>query len=284
MVRNSQNQDQELTKSLLEGEDRVEQLSEDGVQTHKKQVVQYGKNKFVFEDFIRSILESVFSVLEAIGSWCSRLFRFGAEAEEELTDAQFQKIQFLRKLLQTDFDPENQEHQEQLRKLWEAGFPGVEYGGIKNPKWKEMGWQGEDPSTDFRGAGMLGLYNLLYFADNSPNTFMILLNKSDGVRSEWEYPFGAAGINVTFSLVEMFNLRNREKNPSKVFLNLMLEQPDIFEEVYCIAMKILDEIWLEAKATYMDFPHILKQTKQRVQEAFDKKPRNMNELRKLLQK
>uniref|UniRef100_A0A8R7PTM6 ELMO domain-containing protein n=1 Tax=Triticum urartu TaxID=4572 RepID=A0A8R7PTM6_TRIUA len=29
-----------------------------------------------------------------------------------------------------------------------------------------MGWQGKDPSTDFRGGGFISLENLLYFAKN----------------------------------------------------------------------------------------------------------------------
>ena len=32
--------------------------------------------------------------------------------------------------------------------------------------------------------------------------FKQLLDKSQGQRSEWEYPFGAAGVNLTFLLQE----------------------------------------------------------------------------------
>ena len=31
---------------------------------------------------------------------------------------------------------------------------------IKNRKWRELGFQGDDPSTDFRGMGMLALNSL----------------------------------------------------------------------------------------------------------------------------
>ena len=33
-----------------------------------------------------------------------------------------------------------------------------------------------------------------------PAVFRRLLDKSEGQRSEWEYPFGAAGVNLTFLL------------------------------------------------------------------------------------
>lgn len=40
--------------------------------------------------------------------------------------------------------------QEALRALWSATFPGTELKGLVSDQWKEMGWQGRDPSTDFR--------------------------------------------------------------------------------------------------------------------------------------
>lgn len=37
---------------------------------------------------------------------------------------------------------------------------------IKNRKWRELGFQGDDPSTDFRGMGMLALNCLKYIFKN----------------------------------------------------------------------------------------------------------------------
>lgn len=39
-----------------------------------------------------------------------------------------------------------------LKELWHAAFPGEELRGLVSEQWKEMGWQGKDPSTDFRYA------------------------------------------------------------------------------------------------------------------------------------
>ncbi|GAA0173994.1 scaffold/adaptor protein [Lithospermum erythrorhizon] len=64
-----------------------------------------------------------------------------------------------------------------------------------------MGWQGTDPSTDFRGGGFISLENLIYFAKAYPESFQDLLSKRIGERSEWEYPFAVAGINISFVLV-----------------------------------------------------------------------------------
>ena len=40
--------------------------------------------------------------------------------------------------------------QEALRALWLASFPNVVLKGLISEQWKEMGWQGPNPSTDFR--------------------------------------------------------------------------------------------------------------------------------------
>ena len=48
------------------------------------------------------------------------------------------------------FDASRPDHQEALRALWSATYPGQELHGLISEQWKEMGWQGRDPSTDFR--------------------------------------------------------------------------------------------------------------------------------------
>lgn len=40
--------------------------------------------------------------------------------------------------------------QEALKALWHAAFPNIALKGLISEQWKEMGWQGPNPSTDFR--------------------------------------------------------------------------------------------------------------------------------------
>lgn len=40
--------------------------------------------------------------------------------------------------------------QDALRHLWRVAYPNREIPPLKSELWKEMGWQGCDPSTDFR--------------------------------------------------------------------------------------------------------------------------------------
>jgi hypothetical protein len=38
-------------------------------------------------------------------------------------------------------------------------------------------------------------------------SFQRLLHKQEGKRASWEYPFAVAGLNITFMLIQMLDLR-----------------------------------------------------------------------------
>lgn len=77
---------------------------------------------------------------------------------------QEERLNRLRHRMKVYFDGSRPDHQEALRALWSATYAGKELHGLISDQWKEMGWQGRDPSTDFRGAGFISLENLLFFA------------------------------------------------------------------------------------------------------------------------
>jgi hypothetical protein len=62
------------------------------------------------------------------------------------------------------YDASRPDHQDALRALWSATYPDEKLQDLISDQWKNMGWQGKDPSTDFRGAGFISLENLLFFA------------------------------------------------------------------------------------------------------------------------
>ncbi|XP_065020060.1 uncharacterized protein LOC135584272 isoform X4 [Musa acuminata AAA Group] len=60
------------------------------------------------------------------------------------------RLQKLKECLNVPFDECHADHQEALRALRHASFPEVKLTGLKSEQWKDMGWQGPNPSTDFR--------------------------------------------------------------------------------------------------------------------------------------
>ncbi|KAF8040892.1 hypothetical protein BT93_B2956 [Corymbia citriodora subsp. variegata] len=153
--------------------------------------------------------------------------------------------------------------QEALRALWSATYPNEELQGLISDQWKKMGWQGKDPSTDFRGAGFISLENLLFFAKTFSISFQHLLEKQGGKRAAWEYPFAVAGVNITFMIMQMLDLDASKPRTfvRGVFLQMLSENQWAFDLLYCVAFMIMDKQWLERNATYMEFNDVLKSTR-----------------------
>ena len=69
-----------------------------------------------------------------------------------------------------------------------------------------------------------------------PELFHTLLHKTCGSRSEWEYPYAAAGVNITFMLEELLDLRGSPDSPpstgaGRAFIPLLSTSADAFELV-----------------------------------------------------
>ncbi|XAR64400.1 hypothetical protein NMG60_11024719 [Bertholletia excelsa] len=180
-----------------------------------------------------------------------------------LTPLQEERLRRLKHRMKINFDASRVEHQEALKALWSATYPDQELRGLVSDQWKEMGWQGRDPSTDFRGAGFISLENLLFFAKTFSTSFQCLLKKQGGKRSAWEYPFAVAGVNVTFMIMQMLDLHATKPRTfvRSVFLQILSENEWAFDLLYCVAFVIMDKQWLEKSATYMEFNDVLRSTR-----------------------
>lgn len=113
-----------------------------------------------------------------------------------------------------------------------------EEDSIVSGRWSHIGFQGEDPGTDFRGMGLLGLEQLEYLSRRSKYLALDLLSSS--LNLDCEYPFAIVGINITYNLVNLFKdgsmkhfyydcgdvlFRNRQRSlsPIKTFNDLYIE-------------------------------------------------------------
>ncbi|XP_073045269.1 uncharacterized protein [Primulina eburnea] len=185
----------------------------------------------------------------------------------DLTPAQEECLIRLQSRIDIAYDSSFPEHQEALRALWAAAFPEEKLHGLISEQWKEMGWQGKDPSTDFRGGGFISLENLLYFARNYPKSFQDLLWKQEGDRALWEYPFAVAGVNITFMLIQMLDLEAVKPRTlvGVIFLKFLTENESALDLLYCIAFKLMDNQWLDMHASYMDFNTVMKATRRQLE-------------------
>ncbi|XP_078513162.1 ELMO domain-containing protein 1 isoform X2 [Lissotriton helveticus] len=161
----------------------------------------------------------------------------------------------IEKLRREPYDADNPEHEEMLLKLWKCLRPGVPLERRITKQWCEIGFQGDDPKTDFRGMGLLGLYNLLYFAERDTASALQVLSDSlqpKCSKLEWDkkkfdkaigYSFAIVGINITdlaYNLLLSGALKTH-------FYNVAPEAPALhhFQQTFCYLMLEFHNFWIE---------------------------------------
>lgn len=146
-------------------------------------------------------------------------------------------------------------------------------------RWKEMGWQSDDPSRDFRGGGFLSLECLVTFAEERTDLFHQLLAASQPTTTttssndtaenyRYYYPFCAAGVNLVHMLVEVLHLKSGEGDvvastaAGRGFLEILRREEDAFENVFIDSFVEVDRQWEGLGKEYMMFPIVLKKVKE----------------------
>ncbi|CAD5115055.1 unnamed protein product [Dimorphilus gyrociliatus] len=144
---------------------------------------------------------------------------------------------------------ENNEHEEKLQKLWNLLEPDEPLEARVTKQWTTIGFQGSDPKTDFRGMGLLGLENLVYFSKESTDLARSVLLQSRNPAHE--YSFAIVGINITAMIVDLL-LKNHLKNH---FYNSIMGEPTIedFHNIYICIFNDFHKHWLKDKPGIMNF-------------------------------
>ncbi|XP_028761589.1 ELMO domain-containing protein A-like [Neltuma alba] len=206
------------------------------------------------------------------GSWIVGFFlrpttKQNGKFHECLCPLQERRLHRLQERLLVPFDETRPDHQEALRALWHCAFPNVSLRGMISEQWKDMGWQGSNPSTDIRGCGFISVENLLFHARTYPASFHRLLYKKDGKRSAWEYPFAVAGINISFMLIHLLDLCSDKSQTAagSNFMKFLKEEEEAFDVLYCIAFEMMDANWLAMNASYMNFNEVLQATREQLE-------------------
>ncbi|XP_043106852.1 ELMO domain-containing protein 2 isoform X1 [Puntigrus tetrazona] len=150
----------------------------------------------------------------------------------------FEEVEELRRQV---FDSENEEHEHMLLKLWDLLMPSVKLESRITKQWGNIGFQGDDPKTDFRGMGMLGLANLLFFSENHTDAARQVVSHAGHPRLGYSYAI--VGINLTemaYSLMKSDALKLH-------FYNTVSGKPQMqhFHHFYCYLAYEFDKFWLE---------------------------------------
>ncbi|CAN0184842.1 unnamed protein product [Ectocarpus sp. 6 AP-2014] len=110
-----------------------------------------------------------------------------------------EKVETLR---HTNYDPADATHVALLETLWTSLQPDAR----RTDGWAPLGFQnGDKPETDFRGMGLLGLHQLVFFAEARNREALCIL--ADSINPKRYFPFAAAGINITAFTTTMLEQR-----------------------------------------------------------------------------
>ncbi|XP_029915293.1 ELMO domain-containing protein 2 isoform X2 [Myripristis murdjan] len=150
------------------------------------------------------------------------------------------------------FDSEKLEHETMLLKLWDLLMPTVKLESRVTKQWGDIGFQGDDPKTDFRGMGLLGLINLVFFSENYTDAARQVLFHAN--HPKLGYSYAIVGINLTemaYSLLKSGALKPH-------FYNTILGKPELqhFHQLYCYLAYEFDKFWVaEEPESIMQFNH-----------------------------
>ncbi|XP_076044267.1 ELMO domain-containing protein 2 [Oratosquilla oratoria] len=150
------------------------------------------------------------------------------------------QIESLRK---ETYDAGKEEHETKLLRLWDALMPQVPLEKRITKQWQDIGFQGEDPKTDFRGMGILGLDNLLFFAENHTNVARHILMHAQHPR--YGYSYAIVGINITHMAYNFLKFGNAKTH----FFNSCKGIPNVraFHQFYSYLFFEFDQLWRHEK-------------------------------------
>lgn len=116
------------------------------------------------------------------------------------------------------------------------------YKNISDCKWTSIGFQGNDPSTDFRGMGIFSLMQLVFFAEEFPETVSSVLNLSSHPTKG--YPFAVTGINLTHLTITLMTQGILKVHFYNLNSSPYISMNDV-HTLYCHIFTAFNSFWLK---------------------------------------
>ncbi len=117
---------------------------------------------------------------------------------------------------------------------------------LTDKAWEFIGFQGEKPWTDFRGVGLFGLKDLLYFANNYNGHSQHILSYCIEYGQLHCFSYAITGINISYDVMQWFRMRKANLFYYKYIYD---EQNDVnnglnaVHLLYCRAYVKFQRVW-----------------------------------------
>ncbi|OQR87016.1 hypothetical protein ACHHYP_09633 [Achlya hypogyna] len=191
------------------------------------------------------------------------------------------ELDALRTDLKTPCQPGDEVYEALLRELWTTVYGTAEIKSEpyvrQGDGWLNLGFQRDNPDTDFRGGGLLGLKCLVYVCHMHMDKMAYIFKDQMPQAGRRWYPVCVAGINLTCMLAGLLQLGDGSYAKTTDNCWRLFEEPSAFYELYYYAFLKMDQIWHRNHATFMQFNDVLKATKKLVRYALAQGPRSLAE-------
>nr|CAD7401570.1 unnamed protein product [Timema cristinae] len=128
-----------------------------------------------------------------------------------------QLVHEVERLRTIQYDADDSSHEDKLLKLWGLLMPDVQLKSRVTKQWQEIGFQGDDPKTDFR--------------EEYPGPASHVLSHSH--HPQYGYAFAVVGINLTFMAYHLLKeglAKTHVYNVSKIFPDIKSQQFKLSEQ------------------------------------------------------
>lgn len=198
----------------------------------------------------------------------------GTSWEEQMAEA---KRTELTELAHATFDVCRPDHAQQLVDLWSLAFPCDEQ---RSERWSELGFQGKDPASDLRGAGLLSLRHLNSFLSTVGMSFVREHRRHN-------FPLALASFSCTAMLCRYLGLNesilfpgcaeHRASRDVQAQFFRLAQHPgsDLLQLMHSRLLQHLASTWATMQSptsTIMEFPRALRSTYSHLHRALSATP------------
>ena len=180
-----------------------------------------------------------------------------------LSDLSMENLSQLTDAMDTKFDDSSDKDAALLQELWQACFGAEVPYARTSLKWKEMGFQTEDPIADLKSSGTLALRGMLHLASNyRTRTQQMLVNNKQNLKTK--YPFAIVGVNVTLLLADVLKVSQMGFLGIQATYWELFESDDAFYELFSYCFMAMDLMWTQRNAQRKDFGKLTGEIKEKV--------------------
>ena len=144
------------------------------------------------------------------------------------------------KLRLSKYDEDDDEHEKLLYKLWNLLKRDDSLDERITSRWGEIGFQGKNPATDFRGMGVLSLHNLIYLMEKNESIGLKIFGMSN--HPNFGFSFAIVGINFTGAAYEL--LKNGKLKGYVYNLEDAEYSLNNFQDFFCDIFLEFSEYWM----------------------------------------